>query len=77
MLDEYTQGTLVSAFLYSTQYGMWNWYIVVGPATSYGLDGPVSHPGRDKGFYGLENAQTGSGVHPASYLMGTVILSRE
>jgi len=57
-------------------YDMWSWYIVGGTATSYGLDGPVSHPARDKGFYDLETVKTGCGIRPASYSMGTVVLSK-
>ena len=65
-----------SAFLYPEKCDMWSSYIVVRTATSYGLDGTVSHPGRGKGFYDLKTAQNGSGVLPASCLMGTLILSR-
>jgi len=64
------------ASLYSEKYGVWSSYIVVGTATGYGQDGPVSHPGRGKGFYDLKTSQNGSGVRPASYSMGTVMLCR-
>jgi hypothetical protein len=37
----------------------------------YGLDGPGSIPGSARYFYLLYSVQTGSGVHPASYPMGT------
>jgi hypothetical protein len=36
----------------------------------FGLDGPGSIPGRGKIFLLLHIVQAGSGVHPASYLMG-------
>jgi hypothetical protein len=45
---------------------------VVGIATGYGLEdrgGRSSSPGRVKNF--LHVVQTGSGVHPTSYLVGT------
>jgi hypothetical protein len=42
----------------------------VGIATSYGLDGRSSIPG--KGDFSLLNSvQTGSGAHPTSYPVGT------
>jgi len=40
----------------------------VGVATDYGLDGAGSNPGGDEIF---PPVQTGPGVHPASYRMGT------
>jgi hypothetical protein len=46
----------------------------VGIATGYGLDeqrGGSSSPGRVKKFSLLHIVQTGSGVHPTSYKMGT------
>jgi hypothetical protein len=46
----------------------------VGIATGYGLDdqgGGSSRPGRVKKFSLLHIVQTGSGVQPASYKMGT------
>jgi hypothetical protein len=45
----------------------------VGIATGYGLSGRGSIPGRDNIF--LHSAQTGAGVHPASYPMGNGVLS--
>jgi hypothetical protein len=44
---------------------------LVGIATDYGLDGQGSVPDRDKRFSVIHSIQTGSGVHPASYTMGT------
>jgi hypothetical protein len=47
---------------------------LVGIATGYGLDdqgGGSSSPGRVKKFSLLHVVQTGSGVHPTSYKMGT------
>jgi hypothetical protein len=53
----------------------------VGIETGYGLDdqggGGSSSPGRVKKFSLLHIVQTGSGVHPTSYKMGTGALSRE
>jgi hypothetical protein len=46
----------------------------VGIATGYGPDdqgGESSSPGRVKKFSLLHIVQTGSGVHPTSYKMGT------
>jgi hypothetical protein len=46
----------------------------VGIATGYGLDdqdGGSSSPGRAKKILLLHIVQTGSGVHPVSYKMGT------
>jgi hypothetical protein len=46
----------------------------VGIATDYGLDDQgagSSSPGRVKNFPLLHIVQTGSGVHPTSYKMGT------
>jgi hypothetical protein len=51
-----------------------SWDSSVGIATSYGLDdqgGGSSSPGRVKKFSLLHIVQTGSGVHPTSYKMGT------
>jgi hypothetical protein len=42
----------------------------VGIATGYGLDGLGSIPG-SVNFYLHHSVQTGSGAHPASYLVGT------
>jgi hypothetical protein len=42
----------------------------VGIATSYGLDGRGSIPGRGKKFSLPHSVQTGSRAHPASYPMG-------
>jgi hypothetical protein len=39
--------------------------------TVYGLDGPVSIPGRARNFSLLRKVQTASGAHPAPYPMGT------
>jgi hypothetical protein len=53
------------------------WHLVgldcsIGIVMGYGLDGRDSIPGRDKTFsLFLHNVQTGSGVHPISYPMGT------
>jgi hypothetical protein len=47
----------------------------VGIATGYGLDDRGSIPGRGKRFSLLPSVQTGSGVHPASYPVGTGALS--
>jgi hypothetical protein len=43
----------------------------VGIKTSYGLDRRVRFPAGASDFSLLYNVQTGSGVHPASYTMGT------
>jgi hypothetical protein len=40
-------------------------------ATGYELDGSGSIPCRGRDFSLLHSVQTGSGVHPASYTMGT------
>jgi hypothetical protein len=40
-------------------------------ATGYGLDGRRSIPGRASDFCLLRSVQTCSGVHPASYPMGS------
>jgi hypothetical protein len=37
----------------------------------YGLDDRGSIPGRDKKLFVLHSAQTGSGAHPVSYIVGT------
>jgi hypothetical protein len=39
-------------------------------ATSYGLNGRDSIPGKSRGFLLLHSVQTGSGVHSTSYPMG-------
>jgi hypothetical protein len=52
----------------------WSQDSSVGIATGYGLDyqgGRSSSPGRVKQFSLLHIVQTGSGVHPTSYKMGT------
>jgi hypothetical protein len=41
-------------------------------ATGYGLDGQLSNPDSGKIFSVLQNVQTGSGSHPASYPMDSV-----
>jgi hypothetical protein len=41
----------------------------VGLATGYGFDGRASILGRARDFSLLNSVQTGSGAHPASYLM--------
>jgi hypothetical protein len=43
----------------------------VGIETGYRLDSWSSIPGRSKRFFSFHNIQTSSGVHPASYPMGT------
>jgi hypothetical protein len=48
-----------------------SWDSLVGIVTGYGLDGWGSIPGRDRDFSLLPRVQTSSGVHPASYLVGT------
>jgi hypothetical protein len=52
------------------------WIIVtkgcsVSITTDYRMDGRGSIPGRGKRFSLLWSVQTGSGAHPASYLMGS------
>jgi hypothetical protein len=53
---------------------VWSRVSSVGIAMSYVLDGRDSNPGRIN-FSLLQNVQTGSGVHPASYPMGPGALS--
>jgi hypothetical protein len=55
-------------------YIIWSRDSSVGIAAGYGLDdwgGGSSSPGRVKKFSLLHIVQTGSGVHPTSYKMGT------
>jgi hypothetical protein len=47
------------------------WDISVGVATGYKLDSWGSIPGRGKKFLALHSPQTGSGVDPAAYQMGS------
>jgi hypothetical protein len=61
------------SFLLVTVYS-WSRDSSVGIATGYGLDdqgGGSSSPGRVKMFSLLHIVQTGSGVYPTSYKMGT------
>jgi hypothetical protein len=39
--------------------------------SDYDLDDRGSIPDRGRGFFSIPSIQTGSGAHPASYLMGT------
>jgi hypothetical protein len=58
---------------YFVQLNRKSWDSVVGIATAYGLERPRGRslsPGKVKNFHFSIFVQTGSGVHPASYLMG-------
>jgi hypothetical protein len=43
--------------------------------SDYGLDNGGSIPGRGRGFFSSPCVHTGSGAHPASYLMGTGVFA--
>lgn len=43
--------------------------------SSYGVDDPVSESRQDKRFFLLQNVLSGFGSHPASYSIGTGVLS--
>jgi hypothetical protein len=64
----------VNVILFSTTF-VRSWGSSVSIESDYGLDDQVSIPDRDKGFFIWPHVQTGPEAHPASYPIGTGVLS--